>query len=494
MVLRTFGRRAPKHESKPIYITNTLTKQKEEFVPIVPGKVRMYNCGPTVYDEQHIGNLRAAIFVDVLRRVFEYNNYKVKQIMNITDVGHLTGENEGDADQGEDKVEKKAREEGAQVGDVVARVSTQFFHDLESLNARNPENPFPKASEHIAEQIAFIKTLEEKGYTYKTSDGVYFDTSKFRDYGKLGNIHLEGLEEGARIGKNTEKLHPTDFALWKFSPQDEKRQQEWESPWGVGFPGWHIECSAMAMKYLGKRLDIHTGGIEHVPIHHNNEIAQSETVTGAQYVKYWLHNAHLKLEGAKISKSAGRCVYLRQIVDRGFSPLSFRYLLLTSHYSTQINFTWDALEGAHQAYFKLMRYFVEKLGHKNGTVVPKYQKQFQTFVNDDLDTPKAIALLHDIMKDEGAKKEDIRSTFLDFDRVLGLGFAEANTKLLENLSGEKKLKVSEIPEEIQTLLKEREYARNEKNFERADTLRDEIEQKGYEVIDAADGATVKKKG
>jgi len=493
MNLRTLGIKTAKHPLKPIYLQDTLAKKKEEFVPIVAGKVRIYNCGPTVYDEQHIGNFRAAVFVDILRRVFEYNNYDVKQIMNITDVGHLTGDNEGDADWGEDKVEKKAREDGKTVKQVVSRVSKRFFKDLELLNARNPKNPFPKASEHIPEQIAFIKTLEEKGFTYKTSDGIYFDTSKFKDYGKLGNINIEGLVEGARIGKNNEKINPTDFALWKFSKEEEARQQEWDSPWGTGFPGWHIECSAMAMKYLGKRVDIHTGGIEHIPIHHNNEIAQTETATGTKYVSYWLHNAHLKLEGAKLSKSAGRCVYVRQIIDRGFSPLSFRYLLLTSHYSTPMNFTWDAIEGAQTAYFKLLRFFVEKLGSRSGTVLSDYQEKFQTYINDDLDTPKAVALLHDLMKDTSVKKQDIRATFLDFDKVLALGFKEANTKLLENLSGEKKLRVGDIPTEIQDLLKEREYARNEKNFGRSDAIRDEIEAKGYEIIDSPDGVSVKKK-
>jgi cysteinyl-tRNA synthetase len=489
MVLRTFGRKVVKHTGKKIFLYNTLGREKAEFIPIVPQKVRMYNCGPTVYNIQHIGNLRAFVLANLLRRMFEYNGYQVKQIMNLTDVGHLTD----DADSGEDKMEKQAKEEGKTTAAIAKHVTKVFFKDLEALNAKPKDLSFPKASEHIAEQIAFIKTLEEKGFTYKTSDGIYFDTSKFRSYGEMAKLHIEGLKEGARVEANKEKLHSTDFALWKFSPENEKRQQEWESPWGVGFPGWHIECSAMAMKYLGKRIDVHTGGVDHIPIHHTNEIAQSETATGQKYVNFWIHNEHLTLEGKKIAKSTGHCVYLHNLTDRGIPALAFRYWLLTAKYNTKVNFTWDAIEAAQSGYFKLLRFFVEKLGKKTGAVILKYQQRFHEYVNDDLDTPKIIALMHDMMKDTESSKADLRATFLDFDQVLGLGFAEANTKLIENLAGEKKLKVSDIPDEIQSLLKEREYARSEKNFERADAIRVELAEKGYEIIDSSEGATVKKK-
>lgn len=474
---------------KPIYLQNTLGGKREEFYSLVPGKVRMYNCGPTVYDYPHIGNFRSYVFADTLRRMFEYNGYSVKQILNITDVGHLTS----DADDGDDKVEKKAKEEGRDVADIVKEATKVFFDDLKKLNAKNIYATFPKASDHIPEQIAFVKTLEEKGYTYKTSDGIYFDTSKFSGYGKLGNIDIEGLKEGARVEANKEKHNPTDFALWKFSKKEEKRQQEWESPWGIGFPGWHLECSAMAMKHLGKRIDVHTGGIDHIPTHHNNEIAQTESVTGDIFANFWLHNAFLKIEGKKISKSLGNTIYLRNLIDRSISPLAYRYWLLTAHYSKPINFTWDALEGAHAALFKLHQYFVEKLGKKTGNVIEKYREQFHAFINDDLDTPKAVALLHELMNDKEAASPDIRATFLDFDTVLGLGFAESNKKLVQNLSGEKKLEVGEIPEAVSELLKEREEARKNKDYKKADELRKEIENQGFVVKDTHTGARVLKK-
>ena len=471
---------------KPIYLTNTLSGTREEFHSLVPHKVRMYNCGPTVYDYPHIGNFRSYIFADTLRRMFEYNGYSVKQVLNITDVGHLTS----DADEGDDKVEKRAKEEGKKVADIVGAATKAFFDDLKKLNAKNIYATFPKASEHIPEQIAFVKTLEEKGYTYKTGDGIYFDTSKFKGYGKLGNIDIKGLQEGARVEANKEKHNPTDFALWKFSKEGEKRQQEWDSPWGVGFPGWHLECSAMAMKHLGKKIDVHTGGIDHIPTHHNNEIAQTESVTGEQFAAFWLHNAFLKIEGKKISKSLGNTIFLRNIIDRGISPLAYRYWLLTAHYSKPLNFTWDALEGANAALFRLHQYFVEKLGNRTGHVIPEYQERFHTYINDDLDTPKAIALLHEIMHESKAKPADIRATFLDFDSVLGIGFSESTKKLLENLSGEQKLRVGELPEHVAKLLKEREEARKNKNYAKADELRKAIESEGYLVKDTHKGAKV----
>lgn len=319
--------------NRPIYLYNTLTKEKTEFTPLVPQKVRMYNCGPTVYNYAHIGNLRAFVFADTLRRVFEYNGYDIKQVMNLTDVGHLVS----DEDEGEDKVEKRAKEESKKVSEIVDVVTKVFFDDLKKLDAYHKDTNFPKASDYIKEQIAFIESLSEKGYTYSTSDGVYFDTSKFKDYGKLGNIDIEGLKEGVRVETNKEKLNPTDFALWKFSRPDEKRQQEWESPWGVGFPGWHIECSALIMKHLGKQIDVHTGGIDHIPTHHNNEIAQTESITGTPLANNWLHSAHITVEGRKISKSLGNSILLRNIIDRGISPLAYRYWLLTVHYASQAN-------------------------------------------------------------------------------------------------------------------------------------------------------------
>lgn len=475
---------------------NTLTKQMEEFRPRKESAVTMYNCGPTVYDFAHIGNLRAYIFGDSIKRALKYNGYDVKQVINITDVGHLTS----DADEGEDKVESGAKREGTKVKDIVKRYTDAFFEDLKKLNIDTESIIFPKATEHISEQIAFIQTLDEKGYTYKTSDGIYFDTSLRPDYGKLGNIDTKGLKEGARVKKG-EKKNPTDFALWKFSPVGEKRQQEWDSPWGVGFPGWHIECSAMSMKHLGKQIDIHTGGVDHIPVHHNNEIAQTESVTGKPFVNYWMHNKHITIEGQKISKSLGNTIYLQNIIDRGFSPLSLRYWFLTSHYRTQANFTWDALEAAQTALFKLHKHFVEEYlprrqagdARKGGAVNAEYKQKFDDFINDDLDTPQAIALVWDLIKDESVSKEDKRSTLLSFDEVLGFGLDHSNKKLVELLSGKgEKLKIGKLPKEVKMLVDEREKARKDKDFEKADQIRNELKEKGYEIEDTDEGPSVTK--
>ncbi|MDP6387754.1 MAG: cysteine--tRNA ligase [Candidatus Pacebacteria bacterium] len=467
---------------------NTLTNQKEEFRPRRESAVTMYNCGPTVYDFAHIGNLRSYIFADIIKKVLKYNGYKVRQVINITDVGHLTS----DADEGEDKVESGAKREGVKVKDIVKRYTNAFMDDMKKLNINTNEIVFPKATEHIEEQIVFIKTLEEKGYTYQTNDGIYFDTSLRSDYGRLGSIDIKGLKQGARIKKG-EKKHPTDFALWKFSKKNENRQQEWGSPWGVGFPGWHIECSAMSMKHLGKQIDIHTGGVDHIPIHHNNEIAQTESVTGKPFANYWMHNEHITIEGQKISKSLGNTVYLQNIIDRGFSPLSLRYWYMSAHYRTQANFTWDALEGAQTALFKLHKHFVEEYGKKDGDINDKYKESFEALINDDLDIPKVIALVWDFVKDKDIPKENKRSVLLSFDKILGLGLDHSNEKLVGLLSGKgKKLKVGELPKEVKKLVGEREEARKAEDFEKADSIRNELKEKGYEIEDADEGPNVTK--
>jgi cysteinyl-tRNA synthetase len=471
-------------ERNDLTLFNTLSDKKEIFKPIKDNVVTMYNCGPTVYDYAHIGNLRSYVFADVLRRALLYNGYSVKQVINITDVGHLTS----DADEGADKIEEGARREGKKVNTIIKLFTKAFLDDLKKLNIGTKKTHFPKASEHIPEQIAFIQTLDEKGYTYRTSDGIYFDTSLLKDYGKLGNIDIKGLKEGARIRKKDEKRNPTDFALWKFSPPagrpEEKRQQEWKSPWGVGFPGWHIECSAMSMKHLGKQIDIHTGGIDHIPIHHNNEIAQTESVTGRKFVNYWMHNAFITIEGQKIAKSIGNTIYLRNIADRGFSPLSLRYWFLTAHYKTRINFTWEALEGASAALFKLHKFFVEKLGTRSGSISITHQQRFNTAISDDLDTPRAIALMWELVKDESVEKGDKRATLLDYDRVLGIGLSGSNRRMVEMLSGRgKQLKIGDLPVVIKKLVNEREKARKNQDWEKADRMREEIEQKGYDIED-----------
>ncbi|MBT3730245.1 cysteine--tRNA ligase [bacterium] len=472
---------------KPILLQNTLGNKKEEFVPRKDGVVTMYNCGPTVYHYAHIGNLRAYVFADVLKRMFAYNSYDIKQVINITDVGHLTS----DADEGEDKIESGAKREGVKVQKIIKQYTDAFMDDMEKLNIDIEKIDFPRATENIPEQIVFIQTLDEKGYTYKTSDGIYFDTSLRDDYGKLGNINTKGLEEGARVEKNKEKKNPTDFALWKFSKPEEQRQQEWDSPWGVGFPGWHIECSAMSRKLLGNQIDVHTGGVDHIPVHHNNEIAQTESVTGKQFVNYWMHNEFITVDGQKIAKSVGNTVFLKNVIDKGFSPLSLRYWFLTAHYRTQSNFTWEALEGAQTALFKLHKHFVEEYGAKDGEVNKEYKNRFHEFINDDLDTPKAIALIWDLTKDEGIPKEDKRSTLLEFDKVLGLGLDHSNKKLVDLLSGRgEKLEVGKLPKTIKVLVDEREEARKSKDFEKADELRDKLKEKGYEIEDKEDGPEV----
>ncbi|HYC83523.1 MAG TPA: cysteine--tRNA ligase, partial [Candidatus Paceibacterota bacterium] len=328
-----------------ISLTNTLTRRKEEFEPIAPGRVGIYSCGPTVYHYVHIGNLRSFLLSDLARRIFEYDGYEVRQVINITDVGHLAG----DSDEGEDKIEREAKKTGRTAEEIAAFYTEAFFADLKALNIKTESTVFPKASEHIAEQLEIIKVLEAKGHTYRTSDGIYFDTSRFDAYGELARLDTEGLKAGARIEVNPEKRNPADFALWKFSPAGGKRQQEWESPWGIGFPGWHIECSAMSMKYLGKHFDIHTGGIDLAFPHHSNERAQSECATGQTFANVWLHGEFVNIASEKMSKSLGNVYRLADLEEKGFSPLAYRYWLLTAHYRSLVNFTWEALAGAQTA-------------------------------------------------------------------------------------------------------------------------------------------------
>jgi len=473
----------------PLFFLNTLSKEKEEFTPLRPDTVRMYNCGPTVYDRATIGNMRSYILADVIRRVLEYNDYSVKQVINITDVGHLTS----DADEGEDKLEKTASATGETAQDIAKKYTDLFLSDIARLNVKTEGTEFPRATKYINEQVAMIDTLMQIGSAYQIKDGIYFDTSVFKDYGKLGSVSEQELEEGARVEKNPEKRNAADFALWKFSDPKQQREQEWESPWGVGFPGWHIECSAMSRSLLGRQLDIHTGGIDHIPVHHNNEIAQSESVNKKKFVNYWLHNAFINVEGRRMGKSVGNLINLDQVVDRGFSPLSYRYWLLTAHYRTPANFTWEALEGSHTALKKIHRYFVDELGGKNGSVDADYQKKFHTLVNDDLDTPKAIALLWELVKDNSIALEDKRATLLNFDTVLGLGLNESDEAITEMLHGEAlRLKISDIPTEVNDLVAAREKAREEKDFEKADSLRNEIEDLGYEIEDTDTAPVISK--
>ncbi len=448
-----------------IKLNNTLTGKNDEFRPIKEGAVKMYHCGPTVYNFPSIGNMRSYILADSLRRMFEYFGYQVEQVINITDVGHLVG----DGDLGEDKIEKEAKNQGKSAEEIARFYEQEFYKDLSLLNINTENTKFPRASEHIEEQIEIVKILEQKGFTYPTSDGIYFDTSKFADYGKLGNINLEGIREGARIGENIEKKNSTDFALWKFSKGGEKRLQEWDSPWGVGFPGWHIECSAMSRKYLGQPFDIHTGGIDHIPVHHNNEIAQSQCAYEEPLATYWLHNEFLKVDGEKMSKSLGNVYTLQNLIEKKIHPLSFRYFLLSSHYSTPTNFTWEGVLGSQSAFEKLVSSY-PSLPDSHGT--DKYlQEQFEEAISLNLNTPIAISLLQ-----EARSKEIIER----MDSVLGLNIKS----LSENMY--------EIPNEILEIKKERDVARANKDWQKSDELRKTLEEKGFVVEDKENESTIRK--
>src|SRR3990167_748529 len=401
-------------------IYNTLSRKKENFIPLKKGHVGIYTCGPTVYWYQHVGNLRSYIFSDILRRTLEYNGYKVNHIINVTDVGHLTS----DADYGEDKMEEAAQKEGKSAAVIAEYYLNIFKEDLKKLNILSP-NKWPKATEHIKEQIELIKKLEKKGLTYKTNNGIYFDTSKISDYGKLARLKIEDLKiaaSGAAALSLEGKKNKTDFALWKFSRVPGKRQQEWDSPWGVGFPGWHIECSAMSSKYLGEQFDIHTGGEDHIPVHHTNEIAQSECAFGKKpWVRYWLHSAFLTFEGRKISKSTGGLFTISELEEKGFGPLDFRYLCLTTNYRKKLNFGLEALESAKKSYDKLKN-IINDMRSKNDSKgsIEKYKKEFLSCVNDDLNIPKGLALLWKVLRSDLGSKQKC-SLALEFDKVLGLG-------------------------------------------------------------------------
>ncbi len=472
---------------------NTLTRKKEEFLPLSGNTVTMYNCGPTVYNFVHIGNLRAFLFADTLRRVLEWDGYEVKQIMNITDVGHLVS----DGDEGEDKMEKGAAREGKSAQEIAEFYTKSFFDDTEKLNIQKAFT-YPKATEHVAEQIALIKTLEEKGFTYQISDGIYFDTSKFTDYGKMARLDLAGLKAGARVEENTKKRNASDFALWKFSPKDSERKQEWESPWGTGFPGWHLECSAMAMKYLGETIDIHTGGVDHIPVHHTNEIAQSECATGKQFARFWLHSEFVNIGGEKMAKSGENFITLQTVIDHAIFPIAYRYFVLSAHYHTLLNFSWEALSAAETALRKLHASFAEwedlstPLPTSPSKTVTDFRERFSDVINDDLGTPQALALLWEVAKDNMISPEEKRWFFLEADRVLALGFSQEKAHRIHLFPEPKSIEFGELPTQVQNLLREREDARTHKNWDHADALRNELFNLGYKVSDGEGGQEIHK--
>ncbi len=465
-----------------IKLFNTLGREKQVFEPIVPGKAGLYTCGPTVYDYQHIGNFRTFMFEDLLKRVLIYNGYDVTHIMNITDVGHLVS----DGDEGEDKMEKGSARTGKTVWEI-AEYYTQFFlDDAKALNIL-PPTKYTKATDYIQEQIDMVKCLDDKGYTYVTSDGVYFDTSKLKDYGKLANLDIEGLEEGSRIQFSTEKKNKTDFALWKFSPKGEQRQMEWDSPWGKGFPGWHIECSAMSKKFLGDTFDIHCGGIDHIPIHHTNEIAQSEACNGKPFVHYWMHGAFLEEESGKMSKSKGEFLRVETLIKHGYTPLDYRYLCLGTHYRKRLLFSWEILDQAKTAFARLkqnvqqIRDDVKKNFDSRDASMPADEKdKFNEAVNDDLNMPQALAVLWGVIRNDKLSSIEKMNLVNDFNRVLGL-----------DLDKDIEAGNTNVPKEVMELVEKRIAAKKAKDFKKADELRDELKSLGWEVVDKKDGVEVK---
>jgi len=482
MFTQLFSRKTPVH-MRDITLYNTESGKPEVFRPLEEPKVKMYSCGPTVYDFAHIGNLRSFVSADVVKRVLIRNGYLVSHTINFTDFGHLTD----DGDAGEDKMMKGLKREGLPVTlDAMRQLSDRYIKtfkdDVNELRIIPPDT-WARASDYIKKQISLIKTLEEKGFTYETKDGLYFDISKFPKYGRLGKINLEKLKSGARVEVNTEKKHPADFAVWK------KGELGWDSRWGKGFPGWHVECSAMAMDTLGKQIDIHTGGEDLAYTHHNAEICQSEAATGKTFVAYWLHSAFLTIDNTKISKSLGNTISMRHLRDRGFSGDDYRYWLLTAHYRSPINFSWEALQAAKQALFRLKRYVYEEFKQKTALPHAGYLEKFDACLANDFDTPGAIAVLWDMLKDETLDDKVKCGTLMSMDEVLDVGLSD---DLYEGVRSLGVVAFDDLTTDVQQLIDEREVARIAQNWERADALRDAIRLKGYQLEDTPLGPKVTK--
>jgi cysteinyl-tRNA synthetase len=455
-----------------LYLYDTYTRKLREFQPLKPPEVGLYTCGPTVYDYAHIGNLKTYIFEDILRRTLEFCGYKVRHVVNITDVGHLTS----DADTGEDRMEIGSRRTGKTAWEIAQYYTEVFQNDLRLLNILEP-TIWCRATDHIPEQIAFIQCIEANGYTYTTSDGVYFDTSRLTDYGYIARLDIEGLQAGSRIEMG-EKRQPTDFALWKFSTPDQQRQMEWDSPWGRGFPGWHIECSAMSAKYLGPFFDIHCGGEDHIPVHHANEIAQTQACYGTNLANFWMHGYFLQLGENRMSKRSGKFIRLVTLQENGYDPLAYRFFALSAHYRMKQNFSEEALEGAATSLDRL-RMAAYEWGEP-GNVDEEYAERFAAQIKDDLNTPRALAVVWDLVKSD-LPASTKKATLLFFDQVLGLDL------------GNWQPEVEEIPAEIIALVEQRQQARQEKRWADADALRIQAADAGYEVEDTPQGPRVKRK-
>lgn len=472
-----------------IRLYNTMTRKLEEFKPLVPGKVGFYSCGPTVYHYAHIGNLRTMIHNDIMKRMFTENGYDVHHVMNITDVGHLTNDED---DSGEDKMEKGAARENKSVWDVAKFFLDEFLHDFNDLNLL-PPTEMPRATNYIQEQIELVQKLETLGYTYEIpNDGIYYDTSKFANYGALTGGSLSGNRAGARVSFNDSKRNPTDFALWKFSPTDVRRQMEWDSPWGVGFPGWHAECSAMSMKLLGNHFDIHTGGEDLSRVHHANEIAQSEPITGAPWVSYWVHFSFLiDKSGAKMSKSAGEFLGLEAVRKRGYDPMVYRYLITLGHYQTQLAFSFEALESAAAGYKNIVRKIADlmncdNMGDLDSAVYNEWHDKILAPASDNMKTAESLVVVQDLLKDTNVNPATKLALFEFVDRLLGLQFIDRATKLVE-------LERESAPAEIIALADERATAKANKDWTTADALRAEIDAAGWAVLDGKDGYKIVKK-
>ncbi len=472
---------------------NTMSRSTEEFVPRTEGEVGLYACGFTVYDYTHLGHLRKYTMDDVLIRTLRHAGYQVKFVQNVTDVGHLSS----DSDTGEDKLEKGAKKYHKTVWDIAREFEAYFFRSMDTMGNLRPDVSC-RATDHIPAQLDMVKTLEKKGFAYVIEgDGVYFDTSKDKDYGELARLDLKNLQEGARVDAVAGKRNPTDFALWKFERPGENRAMVWPSPWAErSFPGWHIECSAMAIEYLGEQFDIHTGGIDHIPVHHTNEIAQAEAATGKKpFVKYWVHHNHLFVDKTKMSKSLGNFFTIDDVQKKGLNPQALRLLLLTSHYRSEMNFTWESLEGMQKSWERLVAQLrTAKTEHERTVLsqeklskIDEYRERFFAKMEDDLNTPEAVSIMWEVMKSNipGADKYDL---VIEFDEVLGLGLAKSVAEEVTPVAAA--LKNAELPAEIQELLTERAEARTAKNWQLADELRNKIANAGFDVMDDSSGQVV----
>jgi cysteinyl-tRNA synthetase len=459
-------------------IYNTLTRQKEEFKPLKEGKVTMYSCGPTVYSYAHIGNLRTYIFMDIFRRTLKYDGYKLKGVMNITDVGHLLS----DGDEGEDKMAKAAREQKKTPWEIAEFYTNYFFEDFKKLNIGKPE-VISKATDHIQEMIKDVQTLIDKGYAYEIDDGIYYDISKFPEYGKLSRLSLEDQQAGARVEVNSQKRHPADFAVWKKA--DPQHIMQWESPWGMGYPGWHIECSTMSRKYLGSHFDIHTGGVDAIPVHHENEIAQNEALEDGKTVNYWVHSEFMLVDNGKMSKSLGNVYRIDQLEEKGYCALDYRYFCLNAHYRKKLNFTFEGMDGAKTSYARLFNVLYQhKVGQNaaDENKLAEYKRQFDEAINDDLNIPLALGVVWTMIKEP--KSKAVYDLALEFDKVLGLSLDKAKPSETQE---------EQIPEDIRAIAEERYQAKKNRDFAKADELRNKLSELGYTVADSKDGYTVTSK-